>query len=41
MPDLGFDLPTVRRDAEHLDAIDVAAKHERNERPFLTFLIFL
>jgi hypothetical protein len=41
MPDLGFELPTVRRDAQHLDAIDGAAKQERNDRPFLTFLIFL
>jgi hypothetical protein len=41
MPEHGFDLPTVRRDAEHRDAINVAAKHERNDRPFLTFLIFL
>jgi hypothetical protein len=41
MRDLRFDVPTVRRDAEHLDAIDGAAKHDRNDRPFLIFLIFL
>jgi hypothetical protein len=41
MPDLGVDLPTVRRDAKHLDAIDVAAQHRAQRPPFLTFLIFL